>query len=315
MNRKSKFAASLIAGTMLLSLGFSSVAFADEKSEPTKEEIENSKDRGLFVDPLSPAKKAPKPVVQTKTNVEQDNAKDSKKKEVKKASPKVVTEKSTKTEKTVKKVAVKKITPAEKSAKVAAVSQNIESPAQKASFVNGEQVIAAWLNKKGNAPKYKDGEKLTVTVAASQDCNLMIFNYDGSTLTQIFPNENQSDPLLRAGETVEVGGAGSNFEYQASNTSDKPSNEKIFVYAYPVKSHSAPITVAMSPVQSSPFRSAEMSLEKYRDLVNESKVFFARKVKVVPKATADGGSPVKLASLEDQGAGVNKVELSLTIEK
>ncbi len=313
MNRKSKFASSLVAATMLLSLGFSSVAFADEKSEPTKEEIENSKDRGLFVDPLGPAKKSPKPVVETKkvetkTNVSQDT----KKKEVKKAPPKVVSEK---TEKTVKKVAVKKITPAEKSAKVAAVSEKIESPVQKASFVNGEQVIAAWLNKKGNSPKYKDGEKLTVTVAASQDCNLMIFNYDGGTLTQIFPNENQSDPLLRAGETVEVGGAGSNFEYQASNTSDKPSNEKIFVYAYPVKSHSAPITVAMNPVQSSPFRSAEMSLEKYRDLVNESKVFFARKVKVVPKATADGGSPVKLASLEEQGVGVNKVELSLTIEK
>lgn len=311
MNRKSKFASSLLALTMLLSLGFSSVAFADEKSEPTKEEIENSKDRGLFVDPLGPAKKSPK-APEIKTNVSQDPVKDTKKKEVKKTQTKVA---SDKTEKTVKKVAVKKVTPAEKTAKVAAVSERIESPVQKASFVNGEQVIAAWLNKKGNSPKYKDGEKLTVTVAASQDCNLMIFNYDGGTLTQIFPNENQSDPLLRAGETVEVGGAGSSFEYQASNTSDKPSNEKIFVYAYPVKSHSTPITVAMSPVQSSPFRSAEMSLEKYRDLVNESKVFFARKVKVVPKATADGGSPLKLASLDDQGVGVNKVELSLTIEK
>ncbi|QQR57217.1 MAG: DUF4384 domain-containing protein [Candidatus Melainabacteria bacterium] len=312
MNRKSKFASSLLALTMLSSLGFSSVAFADEKSEPTKEEIENSKDRGLFVDPLGQAKKSTKPPVEVKTNVSQDPVKDSKKKEVKKTQTKVATEK---TEKTVKKVAVKKVTPAEKTAKVAAVSEKIESPIQKASFVNGEQVIAAWLNKKGNSPKYKDGEKLTVTVAASQDCNLMIFNYDGGTLTQIFPNENQSEPLLRAGETVEVGGAESSFEYQASNTSDKPSNEKIFVYAYPVKSHSAPITVAMNPVQSSPFRSAEMSLEKYRDLVNESKVFFARKVKVVPKATADGGSPLKLASLEEQGAGVNKVELSLTIEK
>lgn len=312
MNRKSKFASSLLALTMLSSLGFSSVAFADEKSEPTKEEIENSKDRGLFVDPLGQAKKSTKPPVEVKTNVSQDPVKDTKKKEVKKTQTKVATEK---TEKTVKKVAVKKVTPAEKTAKVAAVSEKIESPIQKASFVNGEQVIAAWLNKKGTSPKYKDGEKLTVTVAASQDCNLMIFNYDGGTLTQIFPNENQSEPLLRAGETVEVGGAESSFEYQASNTSDKPSNEKIFVYAYPVKSHSAPITVAMNPVQSSPFRSAEMSLEKYRDLVNESKVFFARKVKVVPKATADGGSPLKLASLEEQGAGVNKVELSLTIEK
>jgi len=314
MNRKSKFALSLLAGTMLLSLGCSSIAWADEKSEPTKEEIENSKDRGLFVDPLGPAKKIPKPV-ETKVNVSQDSVKETKKKEVKKTQTKVVTDKTEKSEKTVKKVAVKKVTPAEKTAKVAAVSEKIESSVQKASFVNGEQVIAAWLNKKGNTPKYKDGEKLTVTVAASQDCNVMIFNYDGGTLTQIFPNENQSDPLLHAGDTVEVGGANSSFEYQASNTSDKPSNEKIFVYAYPVKSHAAPITVAMSPVQSSPFRSAEMSLEKYRDLVNESKVFFARKVKVIPKATADGGSPLKLASLDEQGVGVNKVELSLTIEK
>lgn len=68
---------------MLSSLGFSSVAFADEKSEPTKEEIENSKDRGLFVDPLGQAKKSTKPPVEVKTNVSQDPVKDTKKKEVK----------------------------------------------------------------------------------------------------------------------------------------------------------------------------------------------------------------------------------------
>lgn len=308
--RKTQFALSLLAGTMILSLGFPANVLA-ETSEPTQEEIENSKDRGLFVDPLGPAKKTQTPVQQeTKSTVKEVVTKDKeKKKDLKKTVTKVAGEKE------VKKVAVKKVTPAEKAAKVAAVSEKIDSPVQKASFVNGEQIIAAWLNKKGTAPKYKDGEKLTVTVAANQDCNLMIFNYDGATLTQIFPNENQSDPLLRAGETVEVGGSESKFEYQASNTSEKPSNEKIFVYAYPVKSHSAPITVAMNPVSSSPFRSAEMSLEKYRDLVNESKVFFARKVKVVPKATANGGSPISLASLEDQGVGVNKVELSLTIER
>lgn len=309
---KSKFAISLLAGTTLLSfsLGLPACVWAEEKSEPTQEEIQNSKDRGLFVDPLGPAKKSQTAPAQqdTKTTVKEDGPKE-KKKDVKKTVTKVATEKTT------KKVAVKKVSPQEKAAKVATVSEKIESPVQKASFVAGDQIIAAWLNKKGNSPKYKDGEKLTVTVAANQDCNLMIFNYDGATLTQIFPNENQSDPLLRAGETVEVGGSESKFEYQASNTSEKPSNEKIFVYAYPVKSHSTPITVAMNPVESSPFRSAEMSLEKYRDLVNESKVFFARKVKVIPKATANGGSPVSLASLEDQGVGVNKVELSLTIER
>ncbi len=313
MNRKSKFAISLLAGTMLLSLGLPQAVWADEKSEPTQEEIQNSKDRGLFVDPLGPAKKTQNPTPSdTKSSAKPENSGNTgkeKKKESKKPQTKVATDKS------IKKIAVKKVSPAEKTAKVVAVSEQINNPVQKASFVAGDQIIAAWLNKKGSAPKYKDGEKLTVTVAASQDCNLMIFNYDGATLTQIFPNENQSDPLLRAGETIEVGGPESKFEYQASNTAEKPSSEKIFVYAYPVKAHNTPITVAMNPVSSTPFRSAEMSLEKYRDLVNESKVFFARKVKVVPKSSANGGSQVSLASLEEQGVGVNKVELSLTIEK
>ncbi|MBX9668261.1 MAG: DUF4384 domain-containing protein [Candidatus Obscuribacterales bacterium] len=183
-----------------------------------------------------------------------------------------------------------------------------------ATLVEGDSIVTAWLNKTGNSPHYKDGEKLQVNVSANKDCNLMIFNYDGEQLTQLYPNKFQSSPFVKSGQTIAVGGEGFKFDFIAANGGDKASHEKIFVYAYPVDSDSAPISVAMKPVEDSPFRAANMSLEEYRSMVNSSSVFFGRKVKVAKKSEGEVGE-VQLANFEDaQSAAPNKIELSLVVD-
>lgn len=180
----------------------------------------------------------------------------------------------------------------------------------------GEQIVSAWLNKRGDKPHFKDGERLQVNVAANKDCNLMIFNYDGEQLTQLYPNEFQTNPFVKAGQTIEVGGEGCKFDFTAANpSSSKPSNEKIFVYAYPLESDSAPISIAMARVPDSPFRAAEMTPEKYRELVNKSEVFFSRKVNVTGRKSKDT-EEVQLASFEQQTptSAPNKIELHLVID-
>lgn len=180
---------------------------------------------------------------------------------------------------------------------------------------SGEQIVTAWLNKTGQKPHYSNGEKLQVNVAANKDCNLMIFNYDGQQLTQLYPNEFQPSPLVRAGQTIAVGGDSFQFDFTASNNSAKPSHEKIFVYAYPIESDNSPISVAMMPVPSSPFRATDMTPEKYREMVNKSQVFFGRKVSVTAKKAEV--EEVQLASYSEptsQGGAANKIELSLVID-
>ncbi len=170
----------------------------------------------------------------------------------------------------------------------------------------GELVVSARLNKPGASPRYKVGEKLEIVVGTIADCSLVVFDYDSTgTLTQIFPNEYQQDNVLKAGESVVIGGAGSKFDYEIGG---KGGEEKIFVYAYPTASQS-PISVAFNPVPQSPFRAAPMTLEQYKELVNKSKVFFARSVNVVPKPGA------KLASASVSTSAPNKLELSFVVDK
>ncbi len=166
-------------------------------------------------------------------------------------------------------------------------------------------VVKAWLNKAGDKPTYKCGEKLVVNVSASQDCSLVVFDFDGkSSLKQIFPNQYQPAGQVKAGETVCIGGPDSPFSYEVGGSGGL---ERIFVYAYPSSSPASPLTVAMLQVPRSPFRAAEMTLEQYRKLVNQSKVFFAREVTVVPK---HGFQPVA-----DTSATVpNKVELIFQVQ-
>ncbi len=179
-----------------------------------------------------------------------------------------------------------------------AVTVSHETPAAQAA------VIKAWLDKPGASPAYKVGEKMTVNISAAADCNLMVFDYDGrSSLKQIFPNQYQPSGLVRAGETVSIGGADSPFDYQIAG---KGGQEKIFVYAYPASATQNPLTVALAPVANSPFREAKMTIEQYRDLVNKSKVFFAREVKVVPK------QGFKAVSTEP-GSTANKIELGFQV--
>lgn len=180
---------------------------------------------------------------------------------------------------------------------VMTVSQQVPAAAQTA-------VIKAWLDKPGNSPVYKVGEKMTVNIAAATDCNLVVFDYDGkSSLKQIFPNQYQPNGLVKAGDTVSIGGADSPFDYEVAG---KGGVEQIFVYAYPTSVTQSPLTVAVAPVENSPFRAAELTIEQYRDLVNKSKVFFAREVKVVAKP---GFKPVSAPST----ATPNKIELGFQV--
>lgn len=170
-------------------------------------------------------------------------------------------------------------------------------------MINSSNVVTATLDRTGSVPKYKVGDKLVVNIKANQDCNLVVFNYDSTgTLTQIFPNDYQQSGFVRNGDSVQIGGPESPFDYQVAG---KGGQEKIFVYAYPTGSE-APLTVAMNPLAGTPFRSAEITPEQYRQMVNDSKVFFSREVKVVPKR-------VQNTSASQQAA--NKIELTFVVEK
>lgn len=176
---------------------------------------------------------------------------------------------------------------------------------------NVGSVFSASLNKGGNQPSYKHGEKMQINVTANQDCNLNIFNFDGKKLVQIFPNDFQKDASVRAGETIEIGGPDSEFDYQASlPRGTKKSEERIFVYAYPT--NDAPISVALNHMENAPFRDAEMSIEQYRDLINQAKTkgMKQRDIQIVAKKKHSSG--VQLTS-DSSGAAPNTIEMPFTI--
>ncbi|MBY0357362.1 MAG: DUF4384 domain-containing protein [Candidatus Obscuribacterales bacterium] len=172
---------------------------------------------------------------------------------------------------------------------------------------HGMPAVIATLDRKGGMPVYKVGEKMTINVSANTDCNIVVFNYDSTgTLIQIFPNDYQQSGFLKAGENVHIGGNESPFDYQISGKGGK---EKIFVYAYP-QGTEAPLEVALSQVPGTPFRAAEMTPEKYRELVNNAKSFFSREVKVVPKKNYQSTS-----AMTNIAPSANKVELTFQVEK
>lgn len=170
--------------------------------------------------------------------------------------------------------------------------------------------VSAWLDRAGNNPQYKVTEEMVVNVSANTDCNVIVFNYDSQgVLTQIFPNDYQQSGFIRAGETIQIGGPDSPFKYEISG---KGGAEKIFVYSYPID-EKHPLEIAMNPIPNTPFRSTEMTAEKYRELVNSSKVFFSRGVKVMRRSTAQGIPQVMTAASTTTTTSPNKVELPFTV--
>jgi Domain of unknown function (DUF4384) len=327
-----------ILGAFALSLCLTSAAFADDKttSEPSPEDLKNSKERGLFIEPpVSPSinaiKGAPKaagekkPVKKELTKKAQPQASTHSTKTQPTAKVEVKTQAETASTTTKTKVAKLKIhrpmiarskhngsaVVAKSHVQIVAPTAKKDSGVETVSFEH-DTIIKAWLNKPGEDPKYRDGEKMEINVTAGQDCNIAIFDYDGKgKLTQLFPNEYQTSGSLKSGETITVGGANSSFEYQVSTgPGERKVSERIFVFAYPTASET-PISIAMNPVKDSPFRSADMTMEQYRRLVNESKVYFSREVKIVAKAD----SSVKQVAHNTTAAAPNKVELSFEIEK
>jgi len=307
---------------------------AQEPATPTKEDLKNvGKQRGIMIEPIRSIKPAtteekksastPKSssTVKTATSSPKTTAKTD---QTRTANATVPAKKNN-----IKNVSTKVVLPVVKTADISVptvkhtpktINVNhhpvVASHTQSTTVASGDSIVTASLNKVGNAPHYKDGEKLRVNVAAQKDCNLMIFNYDGNMLTQLFPNDYQTSPYVKAGQTVEIGGEQSKFDFQASNDKNKASREKIFVYAYPVESDSAPISVAMNPIPETPFRGTEFTPEQYRELVNQAKVFAPRSVKVMGKAQTQLVSytvPTSQSALA-QGPTPNKVELSLVID-
>ncbi len=178
---------------------------------------------------------------------------------------------------------------------------------------NGEgPVVTASLDHSGTSPKYKVGDKMVINVKAHQDCNVVIFNYDSTgTLTQIFPNDYQQNGYVKAGDSVEIGGTNSEFDYQIAG---QGGSEKIFVYAYPsgAEKPSAIQTIAMNPIQGTPFRSTEMTVDQYRKMVNECGSYTTRAVNVVAKKRAHQ----LISSTSNPSSGTaNKIELQFVVEK
>ena len=316
------------------------LAVDSDKSEPTFDEMKKGKDRGLFIEPPTYHKdatvKAPKTTAKEPVKVEPATTagikvspkattiKSAPKAKIKadlvpvKAAPKTKTTSSNlpkhavaKAKADAKSQAKSKV--AKSSSHVTVIANDKSQGFKNVSLESTDPIIKAWLNKPGNFPKYRDGEKMEVNVTANQDCNLSIFDYDGKgKLTQIFPNEYQQSSSVRAGETVTIGGAKSEFEYQVSTLpGESKIKEHIFVFAYPT--NEAPISIAMTRTSDSPFRSADITMEQYRKLVNESKSYFSREVKI----TAKGQSQIKQVANEISNAksAPNKVELSFQIEK
>ncbi len=354
----------LLAATMFLSAHIVSPVLAQESGQkplnepaaPTASDLKNSKDRGIYIDPIRARGKAEKEKASsTASTTKAPAAEKATVKVAPKTEDKPVAKKIEKTEvKKAEKTPVKTVKPHEKIEKASVTKPEthskkapvarleikpvtkhhpVEHDAAKTVVVpkhettttpteqpktthsspssNGDQIVTAWLNKEGQTPHYRDGENLKVSVSAHKDCNVLIFNYDGNMLTQIFPNKFQTDSVVKAGQTVEIGGTENSFDFQVSNSSKDPSKEKIFVYAYPIERKTeAPLSVALNNLPASPFRSTEYSPEQYRKLVSESKVFFSRSVKVVAKKNV---TPVSFSS-EEPSAAPNKIELSLVVD-
>lgn len=352
MNRVSYLA---LLGACAMSLGVGQGALADnskpDAQEPTAQELKNSKERGLFLKlPGNPAafelqkangtapaatsgsagketksekttvhkgtgiSPAPIPTAAVKTTTTEHSVKTTSSKQSStstKAAPPAA--KSTKQTTSLKAVPAK-----DKAAHKTAAKLDINGGKNSAVATSdqGETVIKAWLNKGGKHPCYKSGDKMEVSVKASKDCNVVIYDFDGKgTLTQIFPNEYQKECAVKAGETVTIGGSNSNFDFEVSLAEGtKNQQERLFIFAYPTKDE-APVSVAMAKVPDSPFRSAQMTMEQYRNLVNQSKVYFARSVSVKAKKGTISSIQTVSNEINDGEVAPNKMELSFSVEK
>lgn len=299
-----------VAFTFIISSGDVLADNASTKDEPTAEDLKNSKERNVILLPRAGATNPLKH--ETKASVTNTGK-----------------AKATHTQKSARKASgqVQAKTASTSKSKVdLQVSHASSSPTvtQAGGIIKNDSIISVWLDKKGSTPQYKHGDKMKINVSATQDCNVMIFDFDGrGKLTQLYPNEYQQKTLLRAGDTITFGGSDSPFDYQVSlPKGSNKAEERIFVYAYPVSEK--PLSIALNTEGGSPFRSGEMTMAQYRKMVAESKVFFnsgkegaqnnsssERDVKIVPKA-GNTASGLKLVVDEDKGQP-NKKEVSFTI--
>lgn len=173
-------------------------------------------------------------------------------------------------------------------------------------------VVEATLNRPGTLPKYRSGEKMVIKLKALQECNVMVWDFDSNgALTQIFPNAYEPNGRMSAGQTMELGGEGSQYTLDL----DGAGMERVFVYAYPVSVTDKPVEVAMVPIPNTPFRSGgKMTKEQFDRLIasTPSYKFLSnssdRGIKVVGKPQA-----VKVSNPSEPAE--NKLELHFQIVK
>ncbi len=302
-----------VAFTFTVGAGYALADNANSKDEPTAEDLKNSKERNVILLPRVGTTSVSKPEVKpSHTDVEKTKASQAVKP----------------VKKTASQNQAKTLPPAKSKVIMQAKSQPSDSAISTITPAGGinknDSIINVWLDKKGSSPQYKHGDKMKINVSVTQDCNVMIFDFDGrGKLTQLYPNEYQQKTLLRAGDTITFGGADSPFDYQVSlPKGSNKAEERIFVYAYPLSEK--PLSIALNTEDGTPFRSGEMTLAQYKKMVAESKVFFSssnkstkaststeRDVKIVPKA-GNTASSLKLVVDEEKGRP-NKKEVSFII--
>lgn len=189
-------------------------------------------------------------------------------------------------------------------------ADNTGSPSSDIAKVSNKSTpfINAWLDRAGQTPRYKVGDKMVVNVSSAVDCNLVVYNYDATgTLTQIFPNDLQKDGRVKAGQNIQIGGEESPFDYTVSGNGGL---ERIFVYAYPSSQSGSPMTVAMLQQKQGPFRTqTKVPFPEYVAMVRDSAVFTTRGIEVVPKKTA-----VQKVSKPAAEPDQNKLELTFQVE-
>jgi hypothetical protein len=331
----------MLAGgiTLALSLGISAAIASDTAGAtsdgPTAEQIKNSKSRGLIAVPLTPPSTIPAKnminVTKPPVTHEVTTTQPAKKSPVAVTKPPVPVRAATIAKPSfhapqtvaphkqlhtstaslpVHKTTTSSVHTTKSPIKTASTPTTAPAAVLASTDDSGSNVLKAWLNKAD--PHYKTGERMEINVSSDRDCNVVIFDFDGKgTLTQLFPNQYQPSGVLKSGETVTVGGQSSPFDYTANLLDGQQrSEERLFVYAYPTDKET-PLSVAMNPAASTPFRSSKLTPAEYKKLVAHAPTFFQsqdRNVKITPKAN------VKIVSA-DSSQSPNKIELPVVIER
>lgn len=105
---------------------------------------------------------------------------------------------------------------------VAAAPQNANDTTQLIGSMNqitprADGQLNITTNRPGQGSNFRMGEEITYFVKSTSDGYLYLFHVDGnSNVNQIFPNPHQPNPIIRAGEVVQLPQPGAPFKFEAA---------------------------------------------------------------------------------------------------